>query len=211
MYLTVLEDCMGIEKLLEGNDHFVQSEYTENQEFYTALLKGQNPHVMMIGCCDSRVSPEITCHARPGEIFVHRNIGNIVPPGDWNVGTFLEYGIGHLKINTLVVCGHEECGAMKALSHHHGGDDALIPGWISHAEPALSLLMSKGPCPQNTQKSKEWQIELEIENVRLQLKHLRSYKIVSDAEHAGTLRVIGLYYRMSTGKLEVIDSGRPLV
>ncbi len=201
---------MGIEKLLEGNQCFVENEYAENIEYYTALLKGQNPHVMMIGCCDSRVAPEITCHAKPGEIFVHRNIGNIVPPGDWNVGTFLEYGIEHLRINTLVVCGHEECGAMKALSHRHCGEDSLIPGWLRHAQPALSAACANGPCPEDPDAKREWQTELEIENVRLQLKHLRTYKCVREAENAGKLRVIGLYYRMSTAKLEVIDPGIPL-
>ncbi len=201
---------MGIEKLLEGNNYFVECEYSENLEYYTALLKGQQPHVMMIGCCDSRVAPEITCHAKPGEIFVHRNIGNIVPPGDWNVGTFLEYGIGHLKIDTLVVCGHEECGAMKALAHRHCGEDSLIPGWLRHAQPALSCVSGKEPYPQDPQKCKEWQTELEIENVRLQLKHLRTYKVVRDAERDGKIRIIGLYYRISTAKLEVIDPGKPL-
>jgi len=202
---------MGIEKILEGNNHFVEVEYAENLEYYQSLLKGQNPHVMMIGCCDSRVAPEITCHAKPGELFIHRNIGNIVPPGDWNVGTFLEYGIDHLKIDTLVVCGHEECGAMKALSHRHCGEDALIPGWLRHAQPALNHMNEKNPHPDDPQKAKEWQIELEIENVRLQLKHLRTYKVVREAENAGKLRVIGLYYRMSTAKLEIVDPGKPLV
>lgn len=195
---------------MEGNNHFIECEYSENLDYYTSLLKGQNPHVMMIGCCDSRVVPEITCHAQPGEIFVHRNIGNIVPPGDWNVGTFLEYGIGHLKIDTLVVCGHEECGAMKALAHQHCGNDSLIPGWLRHAQPAYANASENGPCPDDPQASREWRTNLEIENVKLQLKHLRTYKVVRDAEQAGKLRVIGLYYRMSNAKLEVIDPGTPL-
>ncbi|MDD1724229.1 MAG: carbonic anhydrase [Methanospirillum sp.] len=202
---------MGIEKLLEGNQCFVECEYQENIDYYKALLKGQNPHVMMISCCDSRVVPEITCHAKPGEIFVHRNIGNIVPPGDWNVGTFLEYGIHHLKINTLVVCGHEECGAMKALASRQCGDDVLIPGWLRHAQPALNKINTERADSSDPEKQKEKQTELEKENVRLQLKHLRTYKIVRDAEKAGKLRVIGLYYRISTAQLEVIDPGKSLV
>jgi len=202
---------MGIEKLLDGNNHFIECEYSENKEYFTELLKGQQPHVMMISCCDSRVAPEITCHSKLGDIFVHRNIGNIVPPGDWNMGTFLEYGIGHLKIDTLVVCGHEECGAMKALAHHHDGDDSFIPGWLGHAGPALSSVTNKDPYPQDPGKCKEWQTNLEIENVHLQLEHLRTYKIVRDAECEGKLRVVGLYYRISTAKLEVIDPGKPLI
>ncbi|HWQ62868.1 MAG TPA: carbonic anhydrase [Methanospirillum sp.] len=201
---------MGIEKLLEGNNHFVEYEFSENIEYYKELLKGQSPHVMMISCCDSRVAPEITCHAKPGEIFVHRNIGNIVPPGDWNVGTFLEYGIGHLHVDTLVVCGHEGCGAMHALAHRHCGDDAFIPGWLRHAQPALATVTEKNPYPDDPEKAKEWQSNLEIENVRLQLKHLRTYKIVRDSEREGKLRVIGLYYRISDAKLEVVDPGKPL-
>ncbi|MDD3574846.1 MAG: carbonic anhydrase [Methanospirillum sp.] len=201
---------MGIEKLIEVNQAFVENEYAENIEYYKGLLSGQNPHVMLIGCCDSRVVPEITCNAKPGEIFVHRNIGNIVPPGDWNIGTFLEYGIRHLKIDTLVVCGHEECGAMKALSGKNPGDDAIIPGWLSHAGTALELVEKKGKKPSDPEEARKWQSELEIENVKLQLSNLRTYKVVKDAEDAGKLRVVGLYYRMSTAKLEVIDPGKPV-
>jgi len=208
--IRTLGDNMGIEKLMEGNQTFVENEYAENIEYYKALLKGQNPHVMMIGCCDSRVAPEITCHAKPGEIFVHRNIGNIVPPGDWNIGTFLEYGIRHLKVNTLVVCGHEECGAMKALASKKSGDDVLIPGWLRHAHTALDTVEKKGEKPTDPEEARKWQSELEIENVKLQLAHLRTYSVVKDAEDAGKLRVVGLYYRMSTAQLEVVDPGRPL-
>ena len=105
---------MGIERLMEGNQAFVEGDYAKDIDYYKELLKGQNPHAMLIGCCDSRVVPEITCHAKPGEIFVHRNIGNIVPPvtgtleHSWNTGFVTE---GEYSC----VCGHEECGAMKAL------------------------------------------------------------------------------------------------
>ena len=201
---------MGIEKLMEGNRTFIECEFKENIDYYKALLKGQNPHVMMISCCDSRVAPEITCHAKPGELFVHRNIGNIVPPGDWNVGTFLEYGIHHLKVDTLVVCGHEECGAMKALASRQCGDDVMIPGWLRHAQSALTKVSDQGGCPQDPEESRKWRSELEIENVKLQLKHLRTYKIVRDAENAGKLRIIGIYYRISTAQIEVVDPGKPL-
>jgi len=201
---------MGIERLMEGNQAFVEGDYAKDIDYYKELLKGQNPHAMLIGCCDSRVVPEITCHAKPGEIFVHRNIGNIVPPGDWNIGTFLEYGIRHLKVNTLVVCGHEECGAMKALSSGESGDDVLIPGWLSHAHTALELVEKRGKKPSDPEEARKWQSELEIENVKLQLKNLRTYQVVREAEDAGRLRVIGLYYRMSTAKLEVIEPGKPL-
>ncbi len=198
---------MGIERLLQGNTQFIECEYKKDPDYYSDLLKGQKPHIMMISCSDSRVAPEITCNAKPGEIFVHRNIGNIVPPGDWNIGAFLEYGIDYLHIDTLAICGHEGCGAMKALALRQCGDDVLIPGWLRHANPALTLVSSQRTCPDDPKEAKKWQTELEVENVKLQLKHLRTYKVVRDAERDGKLAVIGLYYHMTTARLEIIDAG----
>ncbi len=196
---------MGVDELLKGNEEFLKHDYADNIEYYNSLVSGQHPHTMVISCCDSRVVPEIMCNAKPGEIFVHRNIGNIVPSGDFNVGTYLEYGINHLHVTTLVVCGHEECGAMNALAHSHGGNDSFIPGWLGSAHEALEICNTKGKCPEDPKKRKVWQTELEIENVRVQLRHLRSYKCVTDAESAGKIKIVGLYYRISSGKVEIVN------
>ncbi|MBN1165787.1 MAG: hypothetical protein JXA44_01505 [Methanospirillaceae archaeon] len=93
------------------------------------------------------------------------------------------------------------------LALRHCGDDVLIPGWLRHANSALTSLSSQRTCPDDSKEAKQWQTELEIENVQLQLKHLRTYKMVRDAEREERLTVIGLYYHMTTARLEIIDAG----
>ncbi|MDD1659097.1 MAG: carbonic anhydrase, partial [Methanomicrobiales archaeon] len=104
-----------IEKFLEGNRAFVAGDFTDKKSFYASLAKGQSPKVLWIGCSDSRVTPERITSAEAGELFVHRNIGNIVPLSSWSFATVLEYALRHLKVQEIVVCGHSDCGAMKAL------------------------------------------------------------------------------------------------
>jgi len=124
-----------IEKFLEGNRAFVIGEFAQKKEFYSGLAKGQNPKVLWIGCVDSRVTPERITSAEAGELFVHRNIGNIVPHASWTFATVLEYAIRHLKVEEIVVCGHSDCGAMKALGKATG--DTYIPLWLNNAGEVL--------------------------------------------------------------------------
>jgi carbonic anhydrase len=130
-----------IEKFLEGNRAFVTGEYARKKAIYAGLAKGQSPKVLWIGCSDSRVTPERITSAEAGELFVHRNIGNIVPHSSWTFATVLEYAIRHLKIEEMVVCGHSDCGAMKALGKE--SKDAYIPPWLNHAGGCLQGSMPR--------------------------------------------------------------------
>ena len=194
---------MSLQKLLEGNAHFVSDVFRDGSEF-EYCLKGQSPHTLIIACADSRVPPELIFGAKPGEIFIHRNIGNMVPPGDWNVATVIEYAVNHLGVTTVAVLGHGRCGAIKALAENHGGHDAYIPGWIYHGYQAYVSLSKRMPYPDNPEAQLEWLCELEKENVRVQLKHLHTYPVISAALAAKKISVAGLYYDMVTGTVSQI-------
>jgi carbonic anhydrase len=184
-----------IDTLLEGNQRFIEKDFKPHRDHYQKIARGQSPKVLWIGCSDSRVNPErITC-ARAGEIFVHRNIGNIVPNNDWSFATVLEYAVQHLKVSEIVICGHGDCGAMKALDAE--SSDAYIPLWLNNARQAKKAVDAgeKTLGPQDRKR------RIELENIRLQMEHLRTYPIVQRAEKEGRIALHGLYYDPETGKL----------
>ncbi|TAJ44779.1 carbonic anhydrase [Methanofollis fontis] len=193
-----------IEKFLEGNKSFIEGDFSENRDYYRELASGQKPTVLWIGCSDSRAAPERITGAKSGEIFVHRNIGNIVRVGDWNFATILEYAIKHLKVDDIVICGHSDCGAIKALASDAESDEAYIPLWLSNANQARAELEKTEQKPADPEAQKVWRRKLEEENVKLQIANLRTYPIVREAENAGRVAVHGLYFDLDTGELEKI-------
>lgn len=203
--LTSEPDKSGISKIIDGNLLFVNGTFTNAKEKYQDLLSGQSPHTLVISCSDSRSAPETIFSSGPGELFVHRDIGNIVAPGDWNVASVLEYGIKHLNIRTIVVCGHEKCGAMKALASDGNGADVYIPGWLENSRPALVRLQSRMDKPEDKGDQDSWLTELEKENIRLQLEHLKTYPVVAESITSGDVTVYGLYWNMTSGFVEPVE------
>jgi carbonic anhydrase len=187
-----------IEEFLEGNKKFVENDFKKNAGHYSALSVGQSPKGLWIACSDSRVNPERIISAEMGEIFVHRNIGNLVPENDLNIATVLEYAVNHLKVGDIVVCGHSNCGAMKALVSEGGSGDRYIPGWLENAKPALENSGTESGSAVDMKS-------VEIENIKEQLKNLRGYDMVRDALAAGDLEIHGVYYDLETGLVEKVE------
>jgi len=123
-----------IDKLLLGNYRFRETDFTPNIDYYRNLSSGQHPGVLWIGCSDSRLQTGHITQARAGELFIQRNIGNIVPIHDWNFATVLEYAVVHLKVSDVVICGHSNCGAIRALDKET--TDSYIPLWLNNAREA---------------------------------------------------------------------------
>lgn len=192
-----------VERFLEGNRKFIEEDFSKDPEHYAKLATGQSPTSLWIACSDSRVDPERITNARMGDIFVHRNIGNIVPVGDGNLGTVLEYAVNHLKVKDIVVCGHSDCGAMKALDHE--SDEEYIPSWLKNAEDVKIKVDKKFGGPGECKDPSARKREIEYENIHLQLANLRTYQAVKDAEEAGKIRLTGIYYDLGTGKLEIVE------
>jgi len=192
-----------IETFIEGNKIFQEQDFERKKDRYMQLTTQQHPTVLWIGCSDSRVNPERITHCRAGELFTHRNIGNIVPTHDWNFATVLEYAVKHLKVKDIVICGHSDCGALNALDVDMS-KDAYIPQWINNAREAQTRVdarLGEAKTPEEKSARKK---EIELENIRLQMEHLRSYPLVSLAEDKGCLQVHGLYYDLKTGALSKI-------
>jgi carbonic anhydrase len=188
-----------IDKLLLGNYKFRESDFTPNIDHYRDLVDAQHPKVLWLGCSDSRVSPERITGALAGEIFVQRNIGNIVSDHDWNFATVLEYAIVHLQVEEIIICGHSDCGAIKAMDTE--STDAYIPLWLNNAREAKEHVDSGNPRVDTPEEKKARHTAIEQENVRLQIKHLLTYPQVKNAIADGKIQVHGLYYDLGTGVL----------
>ena len=197
-----------ISTLLEGNKVFVAEQFEKEKEFYNLLAKDQRPTVLWIGCSDSRVAVNTITHTRPGEIFVHRNVGNIVSINDWNLSAVLEFSISRLHIPDIVICGHYGCGGINALDEENC-EDKYIPIWLINAYKAKERVDEKVQAL-HIEISREQRMQLIVEeNVRLQLEHLQEYPFVRSAMDAKKLNLHGWVYDMSSGAIRIIKTERP--
>ena len=169
---------------------------------YSELVKGQQPPVLWIGCSDSRLQTGHITGTQAGTLFMHRNIGNMAPANDWSLATVLEYGIKHLKVQHIVICGHSDCGAMKALDKEL--EDFYVPNWLNNAIEAKKRVDARIKKPSTPHEQKERSRMIEQENVRLQIEHLRTYPIVAKAEKEKKIQIHGMYYDLENGALTKI-------
>ena len=194
-----------IDQLLEGNTQFVATEFQPNAAYYKALALKQTPKVLWIGCSDSRVSEHQMTGSKPGTMFVHRNVANIVAFNDVNISSILEYGVVHLKIEDIVICGHTRCGGIAASED--GVRENYIADWLCIAsgakEVADRVASERG-------LSREEKLELlTAENVKLQIKHLKNLALIKNQHAKGTLpRIHGWLYRVENGTIDVLVDGR---
>lgn len=209
-----MSDAAFPESLLQGYESFLGHQFSAEQRRFRALAEaGQKPQVMLIGCCDSRVSPEVIFDAGPGEIFVVRNVANLVPPympNDDLHGTSaaLEFGVMGLRVSHVVVMGHASCGGIK--SYIEGEADPykrpLSPGdfigkWMSLIAPAYAALGPKRP--QETMAA--YAERLGHLAVVQSLANLRSFPCVATLEKKGHLNLHGAFFGIADGRLQVLD------
>jgi len=191
-----------INALLEGNRRFVSETFAREKEFFTSLAKEQRPTVLWIGCSDSRVPVNTITNTMAGEVFVHRNVGNIVAANDWNLSAVLEFSINHLQIPDVVICGHYGCGGMAALDEDDG-IDKYIPVWLINAQKAKDRVDEKLRALRIDIPPHQRGNLIVEENVRLQLEHLREYPFVRRAMNDKKLRIHGWIYDMFTGQIRI--------
>ncbi|HSQ56359.1 MAG TPA: carbonic anhydrase [Gemmata sp.] len=195
-----------MEKLIQGIHRFQLDVFARNREFYHKLADGQNPLAMFITCSDSRVVPDIICQTQPGELFVLRNMGNIVPPhapGSINgEAATIEYAIKALGIRDIVVCGHTRCGAMQAVANPISA--AGLPRgrpWLEHAHAAAEIVTT---CYQHLPTEGKAKVLIQ-ENVLVQIEHLRTHPAVAAALADGELRLHAWVYKIETGEVFAYD------
>jgi carbonic anhydrase len=197
---------------VEGYQRFHQEAYPKRRELFERLKDKQMPQVLFITCSDSRIDPALVTQTEPGELFVCRNIGNIVPADSdaaGGVNAVLEYAILALKVRHIVVCGHSDCGAMKALKDLDAPGLKGMPSvrkWLRHAEPAVAMAKKGNPA--------DLTHALIRENVRLQLQHIQRHAAVAPGLADGTIQLHGWVYDIGKGQAETVDqasgSWRPL-
>ncbi len=178
----------AIQHFLDGNRRFQEGEFSRDSELYSALAEGQAPTLLWIGCSDSRVSETVVTGARPGEIFVYRNVANMAAFNDVGLQAVLTYGLHHLGIRDIVVCGHYGCGGVRAMCE--GVEEAAIADWLLIGSRAVV--------------TGEGQPEAVVrENVKLQVSHLSMQATVRSSD----ARLHGWVYDLETGALEVVVDG----
>jgi carbonic anhydrase len=195
-------------RLAQGYRNFLAERFRQEKARYEDLAEGgQNPEILVIGCCDSRVSPEVIFDARPGELFVLRNVANIVPPYETS-GQFhgtsaaLEYAVEALRVKHIVILGHARCGGIRSFAEKRAplssGD--FIGKWMSIIAPAADTLEDPGPVP-----SAEYVTRLELAAIEQSLANLMTFGSVRRRHAAGELRLHGAYFGIATGRLLVRD------
>ena len=207
--------------LLEGYSRFRTGAYQEQRRRYDALVdKGQSPGVLVISCSDSRVDPTRIFDAEPGQMFVVRNVANLVPPfvkGDLrnSVGAAVEYAVEHLKVDHIVVLGHAHCGGIKAMLGAAGGQllqSDFIGNWVSMALDASRLQLSEKdaqgqPLLAPLERLKDNPALVERASVAGSLKNLMTYPWVRERVEAGNLVLHGWWFDLDTGDLWATEPG----
>jgi len=188
----------GIENFLNGNIRFSEGDFLDNRDYHHQIRQEQKPTLLWIGCADSRVCPTTITNSRLGQIFVHRNIANIVSVDDNSMTAVLEYAIGYLNILDIVVCGHYNCGGIQAVEV--GIHSPVISNWL---QPAVEILAAVRDDDNLTPTERHQQL-VKV-NVRLQLTNLSHFSIVRD--RAKPLRLHGWVYDLESGKIQVVTSG----
>jgi carbonic anhydrase len=195
-----------IDTLLAGNERFVTGEFAPNEDYYHSIAAKQSPKVLWIGCSDSRVSEHQMTGSKPGTMFVHRNIANIVAFNDVNISAILEYGVVHLGIEDIIVCGHTRCGGIAAIEN--GVKENYIADWLCIATGAKEATDRIAKERKLTREQKL--AVLTEENVKLQIKHLNNLALIRNMHAKGALpRIHGWLYRVEDGSIDVLVDGRP--
>jgi carbonic anhydrase len=197
----------SIRRLLDGVRQFREQAFPEHSELFQELATGQDPNTLFIACADSRIVPELITQTQPGELFVCRNIGNIVPAyGEMmgGVSAVVEFACVALEVSDIVICGHSDCGAMKALLNPDSAQLKRMPtvrSWLRNADAARSVVEVTQPDLQGD----DFVQALVEQNVRTQLSHLRTHPSVAARVAMGKLRLHGWVYGIGNGSVSVIE------
>jgi carbonic anhydrase len=194
-----------MQKLVQGIHHFQSNIFRPHREWYERLADGQHPLALFITCSDSRINPNLITQTEPGELFIVRNAGNIVPPHQSTPGgeeATIEFALTALGIKDVIVCGHTRCGAMKGLIGPDGlAEMPAVRHWLSHAEATRRIIRDKyqhlSDLPLLTATAEE--------NVLVQIENLRTHPAVAAGLARGDVKLHGWMYKIETGEVFAFD------
>jgi carbonic anhydrase len=190
---------------IAGYQKFRKEVFPDNAARFHSLAKYQNPKTLFITCADSRVMPSMITQTQPGELFQCRVVGSLIPahgnpPG--GVTSAIEYAVMVLNVENIVVCGHSDCGAMRAFLHPEKLEGLKsVASWIEHADSAIAVAKEQ----YHHLEGDEFLAALTKENVVSQLQHLRTHPCVATRLRKGTLRIFGWYYDIGEGTVDQYD------
>lgn len=193
-----------MEKVVSGILKFRESAFETRRKLFAELANGQSPEVLFITCADSRIDPNLVTQTEPGDLFICRNAGNIVPPHVRQAGgvtASIEYAVAVLGVRDIVVCGHTDCGAMKgALNPEALTDLPHVHDWLYHTRAAVEIVKAS----HGTATLAELDALTE-QNVLLQLQHLRTHPTVAARIAGGDIELHGWVYDIETGAVRAFD------
>jgi carbonic anhydrase len=197
-----------MQKLVHGLHHFQSNIFSSQRELFQRLADRQDPEALFITCSDSRVNPNLITQTDPGDLFILRNAGNIIPPhgaANGGEGATIEYAVSVLGVQDIIICGHSHCGAMKAILHPESIRDLPSVGaWLSHAEATRRIMREK-----YADRSGAAALTTAIEeNVLVQLENLRTHPAVAARLASGRLKLHGWVYKIETGEVFAYDPQR---
>ncbi len=192
---------MQFEKIFENNEKWIADKLALNPEYFDNLAKGQSPEFLYIGCSDSRVTAEELMGLKPGEIFIHRNIANQVIPTDSNVNAVVQYAVEHLKVKHIIVCGHYECGGVKAALNP--SDMGQLNSWLQTLRDVYRLHRNELDAIEDKHQRFDRLVEL---NVREQCMNIIKIDHVQRSWYkTGYPKIHGWVFDVRTGKLNDLN------
>ena len=194
-----------MQHLIEGHKRFLAEAFPAKRSQFHLLAEGQRPECLFVTCADSRVVPDLILQTQPGEMFICRNAGNVIPRAGepaGGVSATIEYGVQVLGVRHLIVCGHSDCGVIRALMAPHALDGLpSVRDWLQHVEPAWEYVdeveRHGGELTRHT--------ALAHANVLAQLDNLRTHGFIQQAVAEGSLVLYGWYYDILSGRIEQYD------
>ncbi len=193
------------QRLVAGYIKFKKSDYILEQEKFTQLANGQHPHTLFIACSDSRVVPNLITHAKPGDLFIVRNIGNFIPPYNdqdnfAGVASAIEYALYKLKVKNIVICGHSQCGAIASLFVEQKTQNKSYPHitkWLTLGHPAKEKALKEKPNA-TIEEIKEYTEKI---STLFQMENLLTYPHVKELVEKNELHIEAWHYNFKTGEV----------
>jgi carbonic anhydrase len=199
-----------MEELIDGYRRFRENRWAAERERWAELAEGQNPQVMILACADSRSDPAEIFDARPGEMFVARNIAALAPPyetssGFHGVSAALEFAVTQLEVEEILVMGHGMCGGCAAaltgqFNDRRAGHGQFIADWVRMLDRARDKVRAR-----HTELDREAFLDMEQEAVKVSLANLRTFPWIAEREKNGRLKLHGAHFSIAEGRLYVLD------
>lgn len=198
-----------MQKLVDGVHSFQKNIFRSNKDFFANLEHGQSPQTLFITCSDSRINPNLITQTEPGELFIVRNVGNLIPPYGASQGgaeeAAIEYAVSALKVKDIIICGHTQCGAMKGILEPDTTTKMpRVARWLCHADATQRIVHDLYP-----QLTGDARLTVTVEeNVLVQLENLRTHPVVASGLASGSLKLHGWVYKIASGQIFAFDPER---